>query len=179
MNKLTERRDVNPYFLVYSYLFYQLYNAYQLTEQLSLKLKTNGNYKYTSFACAFRQFITLRICGQIISGYFGDRIQPEETDRIGPALSFSDESIASFLCKRHADGGRLVQSTVLRRRFCGLLLMKEMTSCCSRRFASEQPRVSWGQLPVSNFFTYLISPIVISLLNWKYVFFHSGCCGIG
>ncbi len=66
------------------------------------------------------------------------------------------------------------QSTVLRRRFLWPRLMKEMTSCCSRRFASEQPRLFRGAAP-GTIFLYILYLYRYFASKLEICFFHSGC----
>ncbi|MBS5842586.1 MAG: MFS transporter [Clostridiales bacterium] len=178
MNKLTERRDVNRLIFLCTATYFISYITRINYGAIIAEIAKQTGITNTLLSLALSgQFITYG-CGQIISGYFGDRIQPKKLIASGLLVASLMNLLLPF-CANAMQMAVVWSINGFAQAFLWPPLMKEMTSLL---FAEDCKRattiVSWGS-SLGTIFVYLISPIVISLLNWKYVFFIAAACGIG
>ena len=118
--------------------------------------------------------------GQLISGYFGDRVQPKLLITVGLLTTILMNSLIP-LC------AGTVQMTVVwcingfAQSFMWPPLVKLMaTLLCAEDYDKGCVRVSWGG-SLGTMLIYLVSPVLIHLFGWRSVFWMSalvGICGV-
>ena len=164
MNKLTERRDVNRLIFLCTATYFISYITRINYGAIIAEIAKQTGITNTLLSLALSgQFITYG-CGQIISGYFGDRIQPKKLIASGLLVASLMNLLLPF-CANAMQMAVVWSINGFAQAFLWPPLMKEMTSLL---FAEV------GQLPRYNF--------CISYISYRYFaskleicFFHSGC----
>lgn len=115
--------------------------------------------------------------GQIVSGVCGDRVSPKKLISWGFAATVLMNLLIP-LCRSHYAMLAVWCVNGFAQSFMWPPLVKLMTAVLTEdEYRRCSAKVSWG----SSFGTmavYLISPAIISLLSWKWVFVFSALCGI-
>ncbi|MBQ2865260.1 MAG: MFS transporter [Clostridia bacterium] len=116
--------------------------------------------------------------GQIVSGACGDRCSPKKLVSIGFAATVLMNLLIP-LCRSHYAMLAVWCVNGFAQSFMWPPLVKLMTVLLTREEYSRcSAKVSWGS-SLGTMAVYLISPAVISLLSWKWVFVFSALCGAG
>ena len=121
-------------------------------------------------------FITYGI-GQLVSGVLGDLLSPKKLVLCGLAGTVLMNLIIPF-CTSPYQMLAVWSVNGFAQSFMWPPTVKLLTSLYSEEeYEKQVVKVSWGGY-VGNMAVYAISPILISLFNWKAVFIFSALCGI-
>jgi len=159
--------------LVYmiSYVTRNSYNAI-----ISEMVTSTGLAKSTLSVALTGAFITYGL-GQLISGYFGDKVQPKILIAIGlvatsvmnaliPLCQNATQMTIVWCCNGFAQS--FMWPPIVKILFTALSLEDYSRGCV---------KVSWGS-SIGNIFVYLTAPVLILILGWKSVFWTSSAMGI-
>lgn len=115
--------------------------------------------------------------GQLISGYFGDRIQPKKLVTSGLCTTVLMNILIPF-CSNTVQMSILWCINGFAQAFMWPPIVKLMTATLSPSdYARGCVKVSWGS-SFGTIFIYLAAPVMIMLSGWKSVFFLCACGGI-
>lgn len=159
--------------LVYmiSYVTRNSYNAI-----ISEMVNSTGLAKSTLSVALTGAFITYGI-GQLVSGYFGDKVQP----KILIAIGLSATSVMNLLipfCNTASQMAIVWCFNGFAQSFMWPPIVKILfTALRLDDYSSGCVKVSWGS-SIGNVFVYLTAPLLILALGWKSVFFSSSAMGI-
>ena len=121
-------------------------------------------------------FITYGV-GQIISGIFGDRISPKKLVSLGLLTTALMNFMIPLFENPYAMLGIWCVNG-LAQAFMWPPIVKIMTSLFTeKQYNNAVVKVSWGS-SVATIILHLISPLIISMTNWKGVFVFSGAAAI-
>jgi len=121
-------------------------------------------------------FITYGV-GQLISGFFCDRIRPKRLITYGLLLTISMNILIPF-CPNTTLMTIVWCINGFAQAFMWPPLVKLMTELFdAENYMKASVRANWGG-SIGTILLYLISPLIISLASWKGVFFFSATAGI-
>jgi OPA family glycerol-3-phosphate transporter-like MFS transporter len=116
--------------------------------------------------------------GQIVSGVCGDRVSPKKLISLGFAAT-SMMNLLIPLCRSHYTMLAVWCINGFAQSFMWPPLVRLMTALLSEdEYRRCSAKVSWGS-SIGTMAVYLVSPAIISLLGWKWVFVFSALCGAG
>ena len=159
--------------LVYmiSYVTRNSYNAI-----ISEMVTSTGLAKSTLSVALTGAFITYGI-GQLVSGYFGDKVQPKILIAIGLVATSVMNSLIP-LCQNAAQMAIVWCCNGFAQSFMWPPMVKILfTALTPEDYSRGCVKVSWGS-SMGNIFVYLTAPLLILLLGWKSVFWTSSAMGI-
>lgn len=114
--------------------------------------------------------------GQIISGVIGDRISPKKLMTIGFIITVSVNTVMPF-CHGAYQMALLWCVNGFAQSLMWPPMVRIMTTLLSKEdYKTVVTKVSWGS-NLGTIAVYLISPLLISFLGWKSVFWASAVCG--
>ncbi|MBR7131908.1 MAG: MFS transporter [Clostridia bacterium] len=114
--------------------------------------------------------------GQVISGFFGDKIQPRRLVFIGLCVTVLMNFLVPF-CPNPAIMTALWCVNGMAQAFMWPPVVKLMASLLSTEdYNRASATVSFGSAG-GTILIYLLSPLIIELLSWKAVFWFSAVCG--
>lgn len=120
-------------------------------------------------------FVTYGV-GQIISGIVGDKVSPKKLISYGLAVSVIMNLLIP-ICKNPYQMLAVWCVNGFAQSFMWPPMVRLMSTLLSERDYKEvSNRVSWGS-SVGTIVVYLTSPLIISLFDWRGVFFFSALCG--
>lgn len=115
--------------------------------------------------------------GQIISGICGDRFSPKKLVSCGLILS-TLMNLFIPLCRNPYQMLAVWCVNGFAQAFMWPPLVRLMAALLSAEdYKKTTVKVSWGS-SCGTILVYLISPLIISALGWKFVFFFSASCGV-
>lgn len=115
--------------------------------------------------------------GQLISGYFGDKVQPRTLIAIG-LLTTSCMNLLIPLCQTTAQMTIVWCLNGLAQAFMWPPIVKILyTALTPEDYSRGCVRVSWGS-SIGNIFVYLAAPLLILAIGWKSVFVASALMGL-
>jgi OPA family glycerol-3-phosphate transporter-like MFS transporter len=115
--------------------------------------------------------------GQLISGYFGDKIQPKRLISIGLLTSVL-MNLSIPLCTNPAQMLVVWCINGFAQAFMWPPIVKIMVEVFSEEYYKKMAvRISWAS-SYGTIAIYLIAPLIITLLNWRFVFLFSSICGV-
>ena len=172
-----ERRKVSRFILLCSFIYFISYVTRTNYGAIIAEMVTSTGQSKSSLAYALTgSFITYG-AGQLISGYFGDRIQPKVLISLGLLTTITMNAIIPFCADT-------VQMTAVwcvngfAQSFMWPPLVKLMATLLSAKdYNTGCVRVSWGG-SLGTMFIYLVSPLLISQVGWRSVFWMSAVIGI-
>ena len=177
MEKLTDKKKINKIVILFSITYMISYiTRINYGAIIAEMVKSTGMTKSALSMALTGSFITYGT-GQIISGICGDRISPKKLVSMGLGLSV----IMNFLIPICSNGIQMLAVWCVNgfaQSFMWPPMVRLMTSLLTDDdYKKATVKVSWGS-SFGTIFVYLISPVIISLLSWKYVFIFSAVCGI-
>ncbi len=158
--------------LVYmiSYVTRNSYNAI-----ISEMVSSTGLSKSTLSVALTGAFITYGI-GQLVSGYFGDKVQPKYLIAIGLVATSIMNLLIPF-CQNAAQMAIVWCCNGFAQSFMWPPIVKILfTALTPEDYSYGCVRVSWGS-SIGNIFVYLTAPLLILTLGWKSVFLSSSAMG--
>ena len=159
--------------LVYmiSYVTRNSYNAI-----ISEMVTSTGLPKSTLSVALTGAFITYG-AGQLVSGYFGDKVQPKILIAIG-LVSTSIMNLLIPLCQDATQMAIIWCCNGFAQSFMWPPIVKILfTALSAEDYSRGCVKVSWGS-SLGNIFVYLTAPLLILVLGWKSVFLTSSIMGI-
>ncbi len=121
-------------------------------------------------------FITYGI-GQVVSGFFGDRIQPKRLVSLGFLITVCMNLLLPFC------GTPWLMTAVwsingVAQAFMWPPIVRLMVGCYSDEdYTRATVIVSWGS-SIGSILVYLIAPVLVSLAGWQSMFWFSSLCGL-
>lgn len=115
--------------------------------------------------------------GQLISGYLGDKIKPTKLVFYGLVTTVMMNLILPF-CRNITLMSVVWCINGLAQAFMWPPMVKYLTGLLtSEEYSKACVKVTWGS-SIGTIAVYLLSPVCISLLDWRYVFFIAGGLGL-
>lgn len=176
MQKLSTKRDVN--FL--AFLFALTYMVSYITRinygAIIVEMESATGFSKSMLSLAVTgSFITYGV-GQIISGIIGDKISPKRLVSYGLCLTVL-MNVFIPLCNNPYLMCAVWCINGFAQSFMWPPLVRLMTTLLTAEdYKSTTAKVSWGS-SFGTILVYLLSPVLISLFNWKAVFWFSAICG--
>ena len=115
--------------------------------------------------------------GQLVSGFCGDKIQPKKLVALGLIVTV----VANLLIPVFVNP--VIMSVLwfingFAQAFMWPPIVKLMTSqLTDEEYKENTQKISWGS-SIATVLLYLVCPLIISLLNWQFVFVFAGIMGI-
>ena len=159
--------------LVYmiSYVTRNSYNAI-----ISEMVTSTGLAKSTLSIALTGAFITYGL-GQLISGFFGDKVQPKILISIG-LVATSIMNLLIPLCQNATQMAIVWCVNGFAQSFMWPPIVKILfTALSAEDYSRGCVKVSWGS-SFGNIFVYLAAPLLILILGWKSVFWTASAMGI-
>ena len=154
-----------------SYVTRNSYNAI-----ISEMVTSTGLAKSTLSVALTGAFITYGL-GQLVSGVFGDKIQPKFLIAIGLVATTVMNALIPF-CQNATQMAIVWCCNGFAQSFMWPPIVKILFTALSMDdYSRGCVKVSWGS-SIGNIFVYLTAPLVILLLGWKSVFWTSSAMGI-
>ena len=177
MNKLTSRRDVNRIAFLFSLVYMVSYltriNYGAIVAEIELSTSIPKDLLSLSI---MGSSITYGI-GQVFSGVFGDKFSPKKIITCGFLIT-TTMNLMMPICQDHIQMVIVWGINGFAQAFMWPPLVKMMTALLSEDdYKNVVTKVSWGS-SFGSIIVYLIAPLIISLLSWKYVFVFSAICAI-
>ena len=115
--------------------------------------------------------------GQLISGYFGDKVRPKLLITLGLCVTTAMNFLIP-LCSHPSQMLVVWCINGFAQAFMWPPMVKLMTALLTaEEYARGSVKVSWGS-SFGTIFVYLVSPIIIAAASWKYVFTVSALMGL-
>lgn len=115
--------------------------------------------------------------GQIVSGVLGDRISPKKLVSCGLMVTVAMNLLIP-VCRNTLQMVVVWCINGFAQSFLWPPLVRLMTALLSEEdYKKTTAKVSWGS-SFGTMLLYLLSPLIISVLSWKWVFVFSAICGI-
>ena len=174
---ITDRKKVNSiiFLMMFTYMVSYL-TRINLGTVISEIIASENITKSALSPAVTGAFITYGV-GQLVSGFFCDRIRPKRLITYGLMLTVAMNIILPF-CPN------TILMTVVwcingfAQSFMWPPLVKLMTELFSNEdYLRASVRANWGG-SIGTILLYLVSPLIISIANWKGVFFFSATSGI-
>lgn len=172
-----EKKKVSRFIFLCSFIYFISYVTRTNYGAIIAEMVTSTGQSKSALAYALTgSFITYG-AGQLISGYFGDRVQPKLLITLGLLTTIAMNTVIPFCTST-------VQMTVVwcvngfAQSFMWPPLVKLMATLLSAHdYNTGCVRVSWGG-SLGTMFIYLVSPLLISQIGWRSVFWMSALIGI-
>ncbi len=175
--KLTDKKTINFYIILFMFTYFVSYITRINFAAIIEKMASSDGISETVLGLAISGSSIFYGLGQLVSGYFGDRIQPKKLIGIGLILTTITNCLIPispspyFMVVIWCING-LIQA------FMWPPLVRLMGSIFrSDDYSRACVVVSWGS-SFGTILVYLVSPIIIMLSGWRNVFFFSAICGI-
>lgn len=154
-----------------SYITRNSYNAI-----ISEMVTSTGLTKSSLSTALTGAFITYG-AGQLVSGYFGDKVQPKTLIAIG-LVTTSCMNLLIPLCANTAQMTVVWCLNGFAQAFMWPPIVKLLYTALSKeQYSYGCMRVSWGS-SIGNLLVYLLAPLLIMAFGWKSVFVSSAATGI-
>lgn len=178
--QFSDRKKADRFVLLCAFTYFISYVTRTNYGAIIAEMVTSTGQTKSALAYALTgSFITYG-AGQLVSGYFGDRVQPKLLITVGLLTTIVMNGLIP-IC------GNTVQMTVVWciNGFAQSFMWPPMVKLMATLLSAEEynvgcVRVSWGG-SLGTMFIYLVSPILISLVGWKSVFSMAallGICGV-
>ena len=177
MNKLTSRKDVNRLALLFSMIYMVSYltriNYGAIVSEIELSTSIPKDLLSLSI---MGSSITYGI-GQVFSGVFGDKFSPKKVITCGFLIT-TVMNLIMPICQNHIQMIVVWGINGFAQAFMWPPLVKMMTLLLSGDdYKDVVTKVSWGS-SFGTIVVYLVAPLIISVLSWKYVFVFSSICAV-
>ena len=169
MNKLTDKKRINGLTWLCTIAYFVSYVSRVNLSACMVEMVRSNYAPETTIALALTVCSVVYGIGQVVSGYLGDRCKPQNLLAIG----FLITACTNFTVGLLKDGNWLVVLWGING-FAHALMWPPMVAIMSSRmhpadYQNACLRVSWGS-SVGTITVYLLSPVLISLLNVRWVF---------
>lgn len=177
MNKLETKGQINALATLFAFTYMVSYITRINYGAIISEMETATGISRNLLSMAITgSFVTYGV-GQIISGILGDRISPKKLISCG-LITTSLMNLLIPVC----NGPYQMLAVWCVNGFAQSLMwppiVKIMTMLLSEEdYKKTSAKVSWGS-SLGTIIIYLLSPLTISLLNWRWVFIFSAICGI-
>lgn len=177
MQKLESRKQIN----MFAFLLSATYMVSYLTRinygAVISEMVTDTGFSKSLLSMALTgSFITYGV-GQIISGILGDKISPKKLVTLGFCITLA-MNILIPICANPYQMTAVWCVNGFAQAFMWPPIVKLMTYYLSETdYKESTAKVSWGS-SVGTIIIYLISPIIIALASWRWVFVFSALCAI-
>ena len=115
--------------------------------------------------------------GQLVSGFAGDKFSPKRLISLGFIITISMNLLIPF-CSKWYDFSVVWCINGFAQSFMWPPLVKLMTEMLSDEdYKKTITKVSWGS-SAGTMLVYLVSPLLITYIGWRAVFFSAAICGI-
>lgn len=174
---LTDRKKINStiFLMLFTYMVSYL-TRINLGTVISEIIASENITKSALSPAVTGAFITYGV-GQLISGFFCDRIRPKRLITYGLLLTISMNILIPF-CPNTTLMTIVWCINGFAQAFMWPPLVKLMTELFdAENYMKASVRANWGG-SIGTILLYLISPLIISLASWKGVFFFSATAGI-
>ena len=115
--------------------------------------------------------------GQVFSGVFGDKFSPKKIITCGFIIT-TVMNLLMPICQNHIQMVIVWSINGFAQAFMWPPLVKMMIALLSEDdYKNVVTKVSWGS-SFGSIVVYLVSPLIISVLSWKYVFVFSSICAV-
>lgn len=115
--------------------------------------------------------------GQLVSGFAGDKFSPKKLISLGFIITISMNLLIPF-CSKWYDFSVVWCINGFAQSFMWPPLVKLMTEMLSEEdYKKTITKVSWGS-SAGTMLVYLVSPLLITCIGWRAVFFSAAICGI-
>lgn len=178
MNRLTDKKEVNTLILLCTLAYFVSYVSRINLGACLVEVVSSGFAAETTAALALTVCSVTYGIGQVISGYLGDRCKPQNLMAVGFLIT---------ACTNLGVG--LLQKDVWLVPLWGIngfaqaLMWPPMVAILASRLSAADyqtacVRVSWGS-SFGSIAVYLLSPVLISVLDIRWVFFASAAAAFG
>ena len=163
------------------YLFMLTYMVSYITRinygAVILEISSNTGFAQELLSLALTgSFLTYGV-GQLISGYFGDKVQPKKLVLLGLSVTVL-MNILIPLCNNPMQMAAVWCVNGFAQAFMWPPIVRLMVNLLSERvYKRETVFVSWGS-SIGTILIYLISPLLIAIAGWRAVFVMSAVSGI-
>lgn len=176
MVKLCNKKDINIFTLLCSVVYFMSYVSRVNLSAVHVAVTESG------FSSASAAALALTVCsvtygaGQLISGFLGDKFKPHNIIFTGFIITSLMNFFVGFV------GGNALVVLWAINGFAQSLMWPPLVKIMSEKLSAEQykksvVKVSWGS-SLGTIAVYLLSPIVINILNVQSVFFVSSVLAI-
>lgn len=177
MRTTADRKQANCYILLCTFIYFVSYITRINYGAIISEMVTSTGLSKSALAAALTgSFITYGT-GQLISGYFGDKVQPRILVASGLLVSIVMNGVIP-VCTNTVQMTAVWCVNGLAQAFMWPPLVKLMATLLSEEdYNRGCVRVSWGS-SFGTMFVYLVSPLMIALAGWKSVFIMSALFGV-
>lgn len=177
LTKLESKKQVNGFALLFACTYMVSYITRINYGAIISEMETATSISKSLLSMALTgSFITYG-AGQIISGILGDRISPKKLVSCGLIITVL-MNLFIPICRNPYQMLSVWCVNGFAQSFMWPPLVRLMTTFLSEEdYKNVAAKVSWGS-SFGTIFVYLVSPLIISTLSWKWVFVFSAVCGI-
>ena len=176
MNKLTSQKEINKYILLFSITYMVSYITRINYGAIILEIENATGMSKTLLSMTVTGSAITYGVGQIVSGICGDRISPKKLVSCGLILTVLMNILIPF-CQNHYQMVAVWCVNGFAQSFMWPPLVRLMSALFSMdAYKKASVKVSWGS-SIGTILVYLISPVLISAVGWKSVFWVSALCG--
>ena len=174
---IREEKNAHRFILLCSFIYFISYVTRTNYGAIIAEMVTSTGQSKSALAYALTgSFITYG-AGQLISGYFGDRVQPKLLISLGLLTTIVMNTIIPF-CANTAQMTAVWCVNGFAQSFMWPPLVKLMATLLSAQdYNTGCVRVSWGG-SLGTMFIYLVSPLLINQIGWRSVFWMSALIGV-
>lgn len=175
--KLTDKKAVNKYALLFMFTYFVSYLTRINFAAIIAEIEDADGISNTILGLAVSGSSIFYGAGQLVSGYMGDRIQPKKLIGYGLILTTITNCLIPIVSAPYLMVGIWCVNGLIQA-FMWPPLVRLMGSIFNRDdYSRACVIVSWGS-SFGTILIYLISPAIIAISGWRYVFFFSATCGI-
>lgn len=175
--KLTDKKTVNKYAILFMFTYFVSYLTRINFAAIIAEIEHSDGIPETILGLAVSGSSIFYGAGQLVSGYMGDRIQPKKLIGYGLILTTITNCLIPLAPSPYLMVGIWCVNGLIQA-FMWPPLVRLMGSIFNRDdYSRACVIVSWGS-SFGTILIYLISPVIIALMSWRYVFFFSATCGI-
>lgn len=175
--KLTDKKSVNKYAILFMFTYFVSYLTRINFAAIIAEIEKSDGISNTILGLAVSGSSIFYGAGQLVSGYMGDRIQPKKLIGYGLILT----TITNCLIPLAPTPYLMIVLWCINgliQAFMWPPLVRLMGCLFSRDdYSRACVIVSWGS-SMGTILIYLISPAIIALAGWRYVFLFSASCGV-
>ena len=177
MEKLTEKRAISRYTLLLSAAYMVSYLTRVNFGAVIYDMVLSTGYEKSALSAAVTGAFITYGAGQFVSGWLGDRVQPKRLMLFGLLLTTAMNLLIP-ICPNPTAITAVWCVNGFAQAFMWPPLVRLMTGLFDEEnYRRCSIRVSWGS-SIGTMALYLISPVLISIANWKAMFLFSAICGI-
>lgn len=177
MNKLSSQKEISKYIWLFSITYMVSYITRINYGAIILEIEQATQISKTLLSITVTGSAITYGTGQIISGICGDKISPKKLISYGLLLSVCMNALIPF-CQNHYQMVAVWCVNGFAQAFMWPPMVRLMSTLFTMEtYKKESVKVSWGS-SAGTILVYLISPLLIATVGWKYVFWISALCGI-